>query len=66
MLNKAQKSMRGLFSGVAPEKLTRLHMLANQNENVLGEHRLTTPMAVELSKVLLYSVQKFFGSRFYF
>ena len=29
-------------------------------ENVLGEHRSTTPLALELSKVLLYSVQFFF------
>ena len=29
-------------------------------ENVLGEHRSTTPLALELSKVLLYSVQIFF------
>ena len=29
-------------------------------ENVLGEHRSTTPLALELSKVLLYSVQNCF------
>ena len=29
-------------------------------KNVLGEHRSTTPLALELSKVLLYSVQNFF------
>ena len=29
-------------------------------ENILGEHRLAMPLALELSKVLLYSIQKFF------
>ena len=29
-------------------------------ENDLGEHRSPTPLALELSKVLLYSVQIFF------
>ena len=32
----------------------------NPIENVLGEHRSTTPLALDLSKVLLYSVQIFF------
>ena len=31
-----------------------------KDENDLGEHRSPTPLALELSKVLLYSVQNFF------